>query len=465
MTTCFHQIVDGISETPTVLFDLDGPAYYLSELVTQPPPLDRRSLRSAVGDGSIDTGSFHEDRQVRITISSQVNMTAGAQLEDFQRLARLLNAPGGQWLKHQPKGAAQPTFYRLKQADISFDDKFMVDKPLRSITFTVPADPFGYGLPVSGTFSIGADPTSGGISYVWPDEVQGDVPAPLQLSLPMPSEGWGTNTVITSSTSMAECVGLPLASFLPNSDVSGIVADPTLPGGQSGKIIENNSFLACPVGDIAPGLYRVMARLRNNNPATAVPIAVWPGEYNGFDDPAILTKVSLDGDDDGDGANDDVVGWRDLGMAHFPSHPAPSPGSMQWVPDDYRDGPAPSITIGFDPILDGVADLYAIDVTFSAVVLLPVSLIDAPTSSTYLGVKVARAYDEGTLWIDGETRFAAASDGSAEQPVPFGLGWPQVVPGQSNMLHVLTDLPANYGPVPVTFRYFPRYLYARPALS
>lgn len=464
MTACYHQIVDSLSETPEVEFDLDEHFDVLSVSLT-PPSLNASRIASNLRDGMIETGSVRDDRELVIVLQNIRRSTAGKQVESLQRLLRLLDAQAGQWFRHQPKGHAEPTFYRLKRGDVEVEDEILDDTPERTITLKIPAHPFGYGLPVSGTFSIGADPTSGGISYVWPDEVQGDVPAPLQLSLPMPSDSWGTNTIVTSSTSMAECVGLPLASFLPNSDVSGIVSDPTLPGGQSGKIIENNSFLACPVGDIAPGLYRVMARLRNNDAATAVPIAVWPGEYNGFDAPAILTKVSLDGDGDGDGANDDVVGWRDLGMAHFPSHPAPSPGSMQWVPDDYRDGPAPSITIGFDPILDGGADLYAIDVTFSAVALLPVSLIDAPTSSTYLGVKVARAYDEGTLWIDGETRFAAASDGSAEQPIPFGLGWPQVVPGQPNMLHVLTDLPADFGPVPVTFRYFPRYLYARPALS
>lgn len=105
---------------------------------------------------------------------------------------------------------------------------------------------------------------------------------------------------------------------------------------------------------------------------------------------------------------------------------------------------------------------------FEGLLFVPARL-DEAVLSQYVGVKAPGSAVQA--WVDGVDRAVSFADSSgrtlpAEVGSFVGLGWPQLVPGQRNVLHSLdTFNRAKRDPLAVTFRYFPRYLYARPALS
>lgn len=455
MTACYHQIVDSLSETPEVEFDLDEHFDVLSVSLT-PPSVNASRLASNLRDGMIETGSVRDDRELVITLQNIRRSTAGKQVESLQRLLRLLDAQAGQWFRHQPKGHAEPTFYRLKRGDVEVEDEILDDTPERTITLKIPADPFGYGLPVTGTFSIGADPTSGGISYVWPDEVQGDVPAPLQLSHATPDLGEFRRWFSMAGSSDAWPAFLHHSQMTAGSSGGGITVstysgDPALvtgsalnlQGTKTGSSRVASGSLSLPAGD-----YRVF--LLGDQWEVGAPSVEWSLSTYPYSSATVLKS--------GARGPSSSNRWTDLGLARLPEGaPMAAEASMRWG--------ASSELVEFRLDLEtaGITDSI-----FEGLLFVPARL-DEAVMSEYLGVKAPGS--AVTVWVDGADRAASFVDASgrtlpAEVGSLVGLGWPRLTPGQVNVLHSLdTQNSLVDEPLDVTFRYFPRYLYARPALS
>lgn len=470
MTACYHQIVDSLSETPEVEFDLDEHFDVLSVSLT-PPSVNASRIASNLRDGMIETGSVRDDRELVIVLQNIRRSTAGKQVESLQRLLRLLDAQAGQWFRHQPKGHAEPTFYRLKRGDVEVEDEILDDTPERTITLKIPANPFGYGLPVSGSFSVGADPTSGGVSYVWPDEVQGDVPAPLQLSHPVdyvapegygPSYGRERAWFSTAAAEARPVTWVPHTAMTIGSSGGGLTLSTVSDAGKfmTGSAIRlagtktGESTVATGTTSLAAGNYRVYGRIASSDiGAGVVPAITWRMYcYPYGDGPMVEAKHET--------SDQNIPGWVDLGLARLPKGaPLADGGSMAWGAS------GEAVAFQVKAVTAGVVAAH-----FEGLLFVPAGL-DEASASRYLGVRAPSS--SRIAYLDGIGQASSFVD-VASMPMPpevasiEGLGWPALVPGQVNTLHSMSrgTVPSLPEPsLPVTYRYFPRYLYARPALS
>ncbi|KQP83738.1 hypothetical protein [Aeromicrobium sp. Leaf291] len=457
MSTEQLQIVDGISETPTVLLDLhnSAPLCVAQNGFSSPPPALRESASAALGDGDIVTGSSYADRVMTINLHV-LSDAQGASLEALQALHRFVDSAGF-WLRRVPAGGSSPTFYRVKRSPLAAINEYNGrDDGLRTVQLDLRADPFGYGLPVSGTFSIGADPTSGGVSYVWPDEVQGDVPAPLQLSHAAPDLGEFRRWFSMAGSSDAWPAFLHHSQMTAGSSGGGITVstysgDPALVTGSATRLLGTKTgssrvasgSLSLPAGD-----YRVF--LLGDQQEAGAPVVEWSLSTYPYDNDPVLRS----------GVREPWFPnrWTDLGLARLPEGaPMAAEASMRWG--------ASSELVEFRLDLE-TAGLT--DAMFEGLLFVPARL-DEAVMSEYLGVKAPGS--AVTAWVDGADRAASFVDAYG-RTLPaavgslVGLGWPSVTPGQINVLHSLdTQNSLVNEPLDVTFRYFPRYLYARPALS
>ena len=176
------QIVDSIASSPTVLLDFDDRNPFTVMGGSVSPPRLRRSSGQALGDGSMVSDSSYEDRVVKLKLNVW-NTTAAAQSTAIQTLGRLLDRPEGLWIKWLSEGKTEPVFFRTRRADLDVVDLVLSASPERDITLEIPCEPFAYGLPETGSFTVNNDPTVGvnPMSYVF-ESIKGDVSSPLHTT-------------------------------------------------------------------------------------------------------------------------------------------------------------------------------------------------------------------------------------------------------------------------------------------
>lgn len=472
MSTEQLQIVDGVSETPTVLLDLhnSAPLCVAQNGFSSPPPALRESASAALGDGDIVTGSSYADRVVTINLHV-LSDAQGASLEALQALHRFVDSAGF-WLRRVPAGGSSPTFYRVKRSPMAAINEYNGrDDGLRTVQLDLRAHPFGYGLPVSGTFSVGADPTSGGVSYVWPDEVQGDVPAPLQLSHPVdyvapvgygPSYGRERAWFSTAAAEDCPATWVPHTAMSIGSSGGGLTLSTVSDSGQfmTGSAIRlagtktGETTVATGTTSLTAGNYRVYGRIASSDGgAGVVPPITWRMHCYPYGDGPMVEAIHETSDQY-------VPGWVDLGLARLPKGaPLADGGSMAWGAS------SEAVEFQVEAVTAGLVAAH-----FEGLLFVPAGL-DTASSSRYLGVRAPSL--SRFAYLDGVGQAASFVNGDS-MPMPpevasiEGLGWPALVPGQVNTLHSLSrdtvpELPEPS--LPLTYRYFPRYLYARPALS
>jgi hypothetical protein len=183
----FYQFVDTIAASPTVRLDLDNQnPFWVGVGSSVSPPRLRRTVTQGLDDGAVETGSAYEERIIRLELGVEL-VEAETQSDAIQTLARILDRREGAWLKWQSEGMTEPMFYRTRRASPEVIDDILDARPDRRLMIELAADPFGYGLPVSGSFTIDNDPTTGTNKMMASvPAIQGDVLTPLHLTFDTP---------------------------------------------------------------------------------------------------------------------------------------------------------------------------------------------------------------------------------------------------------------------------------------
>lgn len=452
MTANVFKFVDAISASPTTLLDLDdGNPFWVVE-GTQTPAPDRRDSVSYnnLRDGSIDTASPYSDRVISLVLSLNPASSAEAQLTAVQTLGRLLNSE--QWLQWQGTNVTNPVFFRTKRASAKVIDELLIDLPLRQVTVELRAEPFGYGLPVtSGTVTIANDPTTGTnkMSYVFPT-ILGDVPAPLWMSFSN-----GNTRILGKAVVSVECGPSAPTTPLFSQAFSTIAAtgwssasataDAAAIGGTTNVLTKasgslsytGNSTITAPAGD-----YRVFLRLKTTS--TGVTVTVKAG---GATVGTTVTPLS----------NASAFQWYDFGVARLPqAHPK----AIIPVPTS----PTTTGIISATFSMTGGSGAISLD----AVLLVPAGLDDAKTSS--LLIAPGSTSSPLPAYLDGYADVMWIGAGNVYETINFAGRLPQVTPGTVNVLTFLVGIFPNFTDLitdttSVTYRYYPRYLYARPATT
>lgn len=454
-----YQFVDAISASPGVLQDLDDqdPLGVLEGVSVSPPQRRVSSFGSSARDGDVTAQDSYTDRRIIIPLEFKRRTTAEEQSETLQQLARLLDRP--QWLLWQSEGKTAPVFFRTKYGEIDVADEVLDDKPKRVVTLTITAEPFAFGLPETGSVTITNDPTSGTnkMSYVFP-AVKGDVSSPLWLSY---MQKVGAHYPVVASMAAPSVSGFPkwvslTSGTLPSASggyTPTNVADALFVGGDRRRITTtagiSPAFTAWQDNvTFTPGEYRVFLRAKANaSSAWAVSLS-WFGAGS-----ALRKNIPAS-------AN---AAWYDLGVARFPSgfplasplYPRPStPSALVFSVNGVV-----SSTFDLDGLLFVPVGLDTASDSKLALLETPISGPGATDSARQLQIDG----DAGVAFVETQT-----GDTAVNGVVAAG-GFPRVVPGQANLLHYIPNLDTGVATITdtasISWSYFPRYLYDRPAAS
>lgn len=463
-----YAFVDAPSDSPTILLDLDdqNPLKVVEATKTSPPQRRVSAFGSSAQDGDVIAAKSYPNRQLTIKIDFAQGSTAEEQSEAIQKLARLLD--GEAWLQWQHDAKIEPVFYRTLYGDIDVDDEIVDETPMRYVTLSITAEPFSRGLPVTGTATITNDPTTGTnkMSLVMPD-IQGDVATPLWLDWPH-SVGIGNNS---AKAVISTCAG----------DVT-----PTSPPYSIGNTSASNNVTGWSSADSANSAFWNGTRRRFTkasgtlvNPVSAAKTMTFaPGNYRVFARciaPANST-IQL------------FTGGGTVKLSY--TVPSTSPNEMAL----YDMG---VVRLPFNqPMMDPATDLVP---AFSASFYFGVGLSTGTGTIDWDGgLFVPVGLDEGVSASWGGTIFSTPLTGVTYHGIADGInkmayskydaglgdqaagmlvldgGFPIVVPGVKNVLTILpTVFPSATTAEPdsktrttvVTWKYFPPYLYDRPASS
>lgn len=185
--THYYQFVRKPEAGAEVLLDLDPDdgVFWLEEASVSPPEMRRIVNPSVREDGDVETGSSFASREVNLKLTMRPGVTAADQAAAIKTLLGILDKREGAWLKWQSEGISEPTFFRTKRASAQIVDEIADLTPDRDIMLALPADPFGYSLPVTGSATVTNDPTTGThpMFFVMP-EIEGDVLTPVWFEFP-----------------------------------------------------------------------------------------------------------------------------------------------------------------------------------------------------------------------------------------------------------------------------------------
>jgi hypothetical protein len=478
--TRFIQFVDSIAASPTVLLDLDdgNPFNIQAGSAVSPPTLRRTTAQGIRQDGDIEVATSYDGRDIPLNLGI-AEVAAETQATAIQKLARILDRQDGAWLKWQDEGMNKPRFYRTRRASFDVIDEVLDATPNRALRITLSADPFGYGLPVSNTFTITNDPTTGTNKMLAAmPTILGDVPTPLNLSFPIADGVFKTRVA-----SLIDYAGASLPAPYYKSLASGTInssppagwtvadaADVTMVGGNRRRFTKTSGTALCrPTAAVVqqwaslpPGDYRVMVRTGaapagtellffNKPPSTGSELI-----YSEAVGKAVISAASAGKD------------WFDLGVVAMP-------------------GGAPLTDVAFGnpgatgPALWNVAvfsSVASMTVDLDAIVLIPAGR--PATSARHGSVTFPSTYGTRVVTWDGQNYYRIANGISTftagvTSVVPASEvtgGNPLVGPGATNFLHFFMTVadPSAASRFSddkslttiVSWSYNPRYLYNRP---
>lgn len=450
-----YAFVDKIDASPTILFDLDNQSpFSVVEGTQTPPPAKRFSQTSSSSrDGDNIAQSSYSDRVLTIILRVELNATAESQVEGIQALGRLLDDE--QWIMWQHDTMIEPVFFRTRRGDMDVDDYMMVDRPKRTIRLTIPAEYAAYGLPVTNTVTINNDPTAATnpMSYAFPD-IQGDVKT--ELSLSAQHDGDPLQQSLYNTAAGPSALLSPLNGGWENNGASASgwtmtasASDATAIGGVTTTMVKASGTSASPfvlmkVLSVPPGEYRVIARVKSS----AVGGTLTTGSVT-----RNLYPTSK-------------YFWYDFGVAR-PTGTFP------------RATPAGIGTLTSQPMRFSFTGAFTGNGTISLnrVLLVPAG-VDGDALNRML--LTADGLNSGTTYIDSLTQAAwTGPTAFALLTVAGGAGFPQVLPGYPNRLTIIPRMAPSkaYDPLDnfdaddktlttvLTYSYYPRYLYTRPATS
>jgi hypothetical protein len=481
------QIVDSIASVPTVLLDLNNESPFgVADFDAPPPQLRRTTSSSMLADGERISQSSYENRQIRITFD-QISASQDAWATSWQTLARLIDQDTF-WLKYQPTGATSPVFFRCYRTDVPSIEDVNGAVAYRIPTLSIPADHAAYGLPVDiASFTITNDPSSGtNRMIVGPSvlgTIQGDLETPLLLASTGGTAALGTATdpgyvnsyavrgfthsllardltELTSSTDVGVTVSGAGTNYIDGNYKSCSFATTTLTTRLTGSF----STALTPM----PGLYRVLLRVVTpttvgTNRADYTFKVTFSGSGSPYYTDVVTKQIAASS------AND--LGYLvDLGVTQI--HAGSSYGAVGLAAPASAGG-APSLVIqaGATVVVGAIPALR-----FDELFLVPITTTYG-TAQTSVVVTPSGGSAAAPLILDGvNDTFRQMSDVSTVAPfssvpalpsssgVPtFIGGLPTVVPGANNYLQVFVKSTVVTQTTIWSGRYYPRYLYVRPA--
>lgn len=226
------QIVDSIVASPTVLLDLDNNSpLSVQEGTDVSPPKLRRTTSASLGDGDVESRASYMDRVVKLSLNIKAGTSAESQASTLQTLARLLDRREGVWIKWHSEGMTQPLFFHTRRADYEVLDAVLDATPIRGVRLEIPCEPFAYGLPETGSFTVTNDPTAGTnkMAVKWATAVgavKGDVLTPLTLKFPALDGG---HRIVVASASLVDGDPTQLAlDYYDRADSTTVLGTPNL---------------------------------------------------------------------------------------------------------------------------------------------------------------------------------------------------------------------------------------------
>lgn len=456
-----YAFVNTPTASPTILLNLaDNNLLSVVDGVSVTPPQRRvSSFGSSARDGDVVSQAAYQDRVLRIPLMFKPRSTAEQQATVIQNLGRMLDAP--QWLKWQSDGKTAPVFYRTKYGDINIEDVVLNARPERYVTLTIVAEPFGYGLPVSGSVTIDNDPSSGTNKMTaLLTSVQGDVATPLWLKFTQNASAWAS---IVSSTCLptgttggvplytdAFDITAPASAWL----TSTSAADATAVSGFRKRWTRNATVatasayvpLSTYLANVPRGDYRLLVRVRSSSAAAT--ITGWVSDPSLSVDLSASTKRAIPGT---------TWGYVDLGVVRAPGF-APRKTTLL----DQGHASRTYVTFYISASQNETVD-------FDVMMLVPVGLDDAlDTRTAIVGGDLTGTDD---LYLDGVNKFSYMRVSSTDTMAPAVVvgGFPRVMPNADCHLNFVRLIgvagDSKTLDTVVNWTYYPLYLYDRPATT
>jgi hypothetical protein len=475
------QVVDAISASPTVLINLaDKAALSFKNFVANPPQLRRTTSSSSLGDGDLLMAASYADREIEfdlniLTTTNDLNST------QLQNLARILGN-GDAWIKFQKNGSTNPVFFRTKRADITSLQEFWNIPGTRVVHLSIPCDPFTYGLPETGSFTITNDPTTGTNKMLASmPTIKGDVSTPLHLTFPtvqaahrihVASRAALDGTVLSApyykSLSAATKDATPTTGWTITD-----TADTDMVSGTRRRLTYNavggtpfmvpTSATVLTWDSLPPGDYRAFARLGHNGVDDVTLHFFNRPPRNGTAytvEEAAATATYSPGVDGKD--------WVDFGVVAMPGDGPQTDASF-----DLAGATGTSVwNIGVS------SEITLVAVDLDAVVLVPAGRPE--TVTRHGSASFPAPFTNKAVTLDGVNNrwFAAGEPTSASgtttmvAPDDIAGSLPIVVPNATNVIHFFANitiadvaraLDVKTTTTAITWKYFPRYVYDRPA--
>lgn len=410
--------------------------------------------------------------------------SADANSAALQAAVRLIQR-GEAWLKFQKAGATSPVFFKLRPSDLTSVTEFWTLPGDRQVHVALLADPYAWGVQVTGSATIQNDPSTGTnrMQLVMPT-IQGDVPTPLHLSFntvtPEHKILWASESnlfgAVAATPIWKDLTTLAIDTTPFSSWTVSDVADSSAIGGTRRAIAKSNSatpYLFVPTDNPAQtwtplpvGEYRVMVRAIGARVDTQLLFfnqAPKNGSLYTYEEAVAYATV---------GASPAASGhhdWFDLGVVSLPGG-AP--------PDDILSGLANAPTTAVWSL--GVYSEVATTISLDSIVLIPAGRSGVITR--HGTVSFADTFTSKAVTVDGinHRRFAAGqpllTPGVTVPVPPLDLtgATPLVSPGATaaNCLTFFATVANGVNDraddsktlsTTLTWRYYPLYVNDRPA--
>ena len=460
------QFVSSISDTATVRLSLSASPWRVMKAGTDlsPPPLRRAVNTTLLADGAYIPAAAFDNRVIKLHLQLDHGIPETS-MAYLQLLRRELDRPTN-ILRWQPDTSLAPVYFRTFRAPDTVDD---IDHGINlfDLTAEIPAEPFAYGLRVDGgPVTVSNDPINTGSNGKFFDitSVQGDVETPLQIRM-AGSDATGRQTMLAvrrRGTPSAMPFFLQCESMTLGTDAATVANSANYSGAGNNSVavtpgttaltqrLSTSAFPSSGSVDVR-GTYRVFVRAIVSAPlppSGSFTVQLRHGARAIANSEVSITRLNAL----------DQIRMVDLGLVQIPEGYDPA-----------GNGPEGAVL----PAAGIPLSIWASKITGTALTLD--YLLFVPADDKLVIVNWGSS-SPTTFVLDGTNRMIYGLNASSQvadiSPAYFVGDPPMVSPGQTNRIVVIrdvvpstsnADLPATT--YPISYSYWPRYLYVRPVAS